>query len=115
MDLQEKEAQKDSQHTGNLFFKNVQLSVNSRLKATQIIRRQRKAFYRHRIPQPSCARKETVDLIKGNKKLLKTRNYTDRSTFMLDISGIPGPKNEDVIEQLKIVASNAYIKEFEEK
>ena len=41
MDLQEKEAQKDSQHTGNLFFKNVQLSVNSRLKATQIIRRQR--------------------------------------------------------------------------
>ena len=36
------------------------MSVNSRLKATKIIG-QRKTFYRQRIPEPSCARKETVD------------------------------------------------------
>ena len=35
--------------------------VNSRLKATKIIG-QRKAFYRQRIPESSCARKETVDI-----------------------------------------------------
>ena len=37
------------------------MSVNSRLKATKIIG-QRKAFYRQKIPEPSCARKETVDI-----------------------------------------------------
>ena len=37
------------------------MSVNSRLKATKIIG-QRKAFYRHRIPESSCARKKTVDI-----------------------------------------------------
>ena len=37
------------------------MSVNSRLKATKIIG-QRKAFYRQRIPESSCARKETVDI-----------------------------------------------------
>ena len=36
------------------------MSVNSRLKATKIIG-QRKAFYRQRIPEPSCARKEAAD------------------------------------------------------
>ena len=36
------------------------MSVNSGLKATKIIG-QRKAFYRQRIPESSCARKETVD------------------------------------------------------
>ena len=35
--------------------------VNSRLKATEIIG-QRKAFYRQRIPEPRCVRKETVDI-----------------------------------------------------
>ena len=34
---------------------------NSRLKATKITS-QRKAFYRQRIPESSCARKETVDI-----------------------------------------------------
>ena len=44
MELQEKEAQKDYiQHIGNPFRKNLQLSVNSRLKATKIIG-QSKAF-----------------------------------------------------------------------
>ena len=36
------------------------MSVNSGLKATKIIG-QTKAFYRQRIPEFSCARKETVD------------------------------------------------------
>ena len=35
--------------------------VNSRLKATKIIS-QRQAFYRQRISEPNCARKETVDI-----------------------------------------------------
>ena len=37
------------------------MSVNSRLKATKIID-QRKAFYRLRIPEFSCAREEIVDI-----------------------------------------------------
>ena len=37
------------------------MPVNSGLKATKIIG-QRKAFYRQRIPESSCARKETVDI-----------------------------------------------------
>ena len=37
------------------------MSVNSGLKATKIIG-QRKAFYRQRIPESSCVRKETVDI-----------------------------------------------------
>ena len=37
------------------------MSTNSRLKATKI-KGQRKAFYRQKIPESSCARKETVEL-----------------------------------------------------
>ena len=37
------------------------MSVNSRLKANKIIG-QKKAFYRPRIPESSCARKKTVDI-----------------------------------------------------
>ena len=37
------------------------MSVNSRLNATKIIG-ERKALYRKRIPESSCARKETVDI-----------------------------------------------------
>ena len=36
------------------------MSVNSGLKASKIIG-QREAFYRQRIPESSCSRKETVD------------------------------------------------------
>ena len=36
------------------------MSINSTLKASII--GQGKAFYRQRIPEPSCARKETVDI-----------------------------------------------------
>ena len=37
------------------------MSVNSRLKTAKITG-QRKAFYRQRIPEFRCARKETVDI-----------------------------------------------------
>ena len=37
------------------------MSVNSRLKVTKIIG-QTKAFYRQRIPESSCERKETVNI-----------------------------------------------------
>ena len=37
------------------------MSTNSRLKATKIIG-QRKAFCKQRIPESSCAKKETVDI-----------------------------------------------------
>ena len=37
------------------------MSVNSRLKATQILD-QSKAFYRQKLPEPKYARKGTVDI-----------------------------------------------------
>ena len=52
------------------------MSVNSGLKATKIIG-QRKVFYRQRIPEFSCARKETVDIDilvtsrNGNRKIMQ--------------------------------------------
>ena len=59
------------------------MSDNSRLKATKIIV-QRKAFYRQRIPESSCARKETVDievLVKsrdGDRKIIQSIRITSR-------------------------------------
>ena len=50
------------------------MSANSGLKATKIIG-QRKAFYRHRIPEFSCARKETVD----RDILVPSRIVTEKS------------------------------------
>ena len=61
-----KRSKKRLEHTGNLFRKNLQMSVN---KATKIIG-QRKAFCRQRIPESTCARKETVDI----DILIKSRN-----------------------------------------
>ena len=56
------------------------ISVNSRLnKATKIIG-QRKAFYRQRIPESSCAKKETVDI----DILVASRNG-DRKFRMVDL------------------------------
>ena len=37
------------------------MSLNAKLKAFKIIG-QRKAFYRQRIPESCCARKETIDI-----------------------------------------------------
>ena len=59
------------------------MSVNSGLKATKIIG-QRKAFYRQRIPEFSCARKETVDIDifvtsrNGQKKIMQSIRITSR-------------------------------------
>ena len=57
------------------------MSVNSGLKATKIIG-QRKAFYRQRIPEPSCARKETVEIYilvtfrNGDRKMMQSIRIT---------------------------------------
>ena len=72
-------------HTGNLFRTNLQLkvSVNSRLKATWIIG-QRKAFYRQRIPESSCASKEAIDIDvlvtsrNGDRKIMQSIIITSR-------------------------------------
>ena len=59
------------------------MSVKSRLKATKIIG-QRKAFYRQRIPESSCVRKEIVDidiLVKsrnGDRKIMQSIIVTSR-------------------------------------
>ena len=59
------------------------MSVNSGLKATKIIG-QMKAFYWQRIPEFSCAMKETVDidiLVKcrnGNRKIMQSIRITSR-------------------------------------
>ena len=61
------------------------MSVNSGLKATKIIG-QRKAFYRQRIPEPSCGRKETVDIdflvtsTNGDTKIMQSIRITSRPT-----------------------------------
>ena len=59
------------------------MSVNSTLKATKIIG-QMKAFYRQRIPEFSCARKETdMDMLvtsrNGNRKILQSAGITSRT------------------------------------
>ena len=61
------------------------MSVNSGLKATKIIG-QRKAFYRQRIPEPSCARKEIVNIDilvtskNGKRKIMQSIRVTSRPT-----------------------------------
>ena len=59
------------------------MSVNSKLKAIKIIG-QTKAFYRQRIPESSCARKETVDIDipvtsrNGDRKIMQSIRVTSR-------------------------------------
>ena len=59
------------------------MSVNSRLRVTKIIG-QRKAFYKQRIPESSCARKETVDIdilvtsSSGDRKIMQSVRVTRR-------------------------------------
>ena len=83
MELQEKE-EKDENHRGKLYRKNSRkkVSINSRLKAIYIIG-QRKAFCGQRIPESSCARKETVDIEilitsrrKGDRKIMQPIRIT---------------------------------------
>ena len=60
------------------------MSVNSRLRAAKIIG-QRKAFYRQKIPESSCMRKETVDIgilvtsRNGDRKIMQSIRKTSRS------------------------------------
>ena len=57
------------------------MSVNSRFKATKIIG-QRKAFYKQRIPESSCGRKETTDIDilltsrNGDRKIMQSIRIT---------------------------------------
>ena len=60
------------------------MSVNSRLKATKIIG-QRKTFYKQRIPEFSCARKETVDI----GILVTSRNGDRKIIQSIRIMSIP--------------------------
>ena len=59
------------------------MSVKSRLKAIKIIGH-RKAFYRQRIPELSCANKEAVDIDilvrsrNGHKKIMQSIRITSR-------------------------------------
>ena len=59
------------------------MSVNSILKATKITD-QRKAFYRQRIPEFSCAREEIVDIDilvtsrNGDRKIIQSFTITSR-------------------------------------
>ena len=59
------------------------MSVNSGLKATNIIG-QRKAFYWQRIPEFSCAKKEIVDIDilltsrNGDRKIMQSIRITSR-------------------------------------
>ena len=61
------------------------MPVNSTLKPTKMIG-QRKAFYRHRIPEPSRARKETVDIDilvtsrNGDRKIMQSIRIKTRPT-----------------------------------
>ena len=59
------------------------MSGNSRLKATKVIG-QRKAFHRQKIPESSCATKETVDIDivvtsrNGDQKIMQSIRITSR-------------------------------------
>ena len=59
------------------------MSVNSRLRAPKIIG-QRNAFYRQRIPESSCVRRETVDIDilvtsgNGDRKIMQSIRITSR-------------------------------------
>ena len=59
------------------------MSVNSGLKASKIIGK-RKAFYRQRIPEFTCTRKETVDIEilvtsrNGDRKIIQSIRITSR-------------------------------------
>ena len=62
------------------------MSVNSRLKATTKIIGQRKAFYRQRILESSCVKKETVDINilvtsrNGDRQIMQSIRITSRPT-----------------------------------
>ena len=78
------------------------MSVNSELKATKIIG-QRKAFYRQRIPEFSCARKETVDI----DILVTSRNGHRKIMQSIRITSRP-PSRKKEVEPVEPVLKNIY-------
>ena len=78
------------------------MSVNSRLKATKIIG-QRKAFYRQRIPESSCARKETIDI----DILVTSRNVGRKIMHSIRITSSP-PLGKKIVEPAEPVLRNIY-------
>ena len=87
------------------------MSVNSRLKATKIID-QRKAFYRQRIPESSCARKETVD-----KDILVISTNGDKKNHAIYQNNESTSLNKKEVEPVEpvlkdIYQSNTYRKDF---
>ena len=70
------------------------MSANSKLEDIQIIG-QKKAFYRHRTPQSSCAGEETVDtdiLVtsrNGDRKSMQTIRKTSRPPSRIRKSELP--------------------------
>ena len=83
------------------------MSVNSRHKATNIIGK-RKAFYRRRIPESSCKRKETVDILvtsrNDDRKIMQSVRIT--STQPLRISGTSSTSSDENL------ISNTYRKDL---
>ena len=86
MELQENE-EKDENHRGELYRKDPRkkVPINSRLKIIYIIG-QWKAFCGQRIPESSCARKETVDIEiliasrrRGDRKILQPIKITSET------------------------------------
>ena len=84
-ELQEKDAQKDYSIQKICLERTYskKVSVDSRPKATKI-KSQRKAFNGQRIPESSCARKETVDIDilvtsrNGDRKIMQSIRITSR-------------------------------------
>ena len=77
------------------------MSVNSRLKTTKIIG-QRKAFYRQRIPESGCVRKETVDI----DILITSRN--GHSKIMQSIRIMSSSLKKKEVEPVEPVLKNIY-------
>ena len=87
------------------------MAVNSRLKAIWIIG-QRKAFYRQRIPESTCARKENVDI----DILVTSRNGDRKITQSIRITSGPPSRIRKWKQlskvQIIIYQSNTYRKDL---
>ena len=86
------------------------MSVTSKLKATKIIGQQ-KAFYKQKIPESSCARKETVDINifvtsrNGHRKIMQSIRVTSRPLQKKEVEPV-----EPVLK--KIYQSNTHRKDL---
>ena len=78
------------------------MSTNSRLKATKIIG-QRKSFYRQRISESSCARKETVEI----HILVTSRNGDSKIMQAIRISNRP-PLRKKEVQPVESFLKNIY-------